>query len=629
MAELTEKQRLILDEARKRKLAAETAEKAEQEQLRLAVPTERLRTAGQGLTFGFGEEIEAALRAPFSERSYDEIVADLRQRIQDYRQARPIESMAYEMGGAAIPALIPGGQSSLLRAGGRALLEGATYGVGTGEGGITERLSNVPESAIGGAVGGVIGYGGAKALSGATSKLLDTARRTLGNRGSTVVENEIQRLVKQTGKTADEITQDIIDGRLLAENKTIQAAVRALRAQGGEASTVIQRGLENRPAVTREAAMGELRKSLGGGGATSQAVQRRASEEATIAAERQAYSPFARQEAPAEVVEGLEDSLTRVPSAAKEVEIQYRADTGRSPFFSVDEEGVVTFDRTPTVAEAEMIRRAIASRANRFYTKGMGGAGSSAKTVEQNLRELLDVNVPDLATVRSQASAVRTNRDAYAAGQKALVGDINEKLADFAELSQRSPDAVEAFRAGLMQALEAKAATGSRQTMIRNLTNPETKEGKLLAEVFPQDQLDNALRSLSIASDAQEAASKVLIGTGSPTAETGLEIARQVENINPSEISGALGGSVVDSVSIVKKIMNKFVRTNLTDAERTRIAQILVSSDPTLVRNAIIDETGLARLVQRGNELVNSLQNPIRGAATNVGAQVGGLLEER
>lgn len=629
MAEMTEKQKLILEEARRRKQIADAEAKALEEQARLAVPTERIRTAGQGLTFGFGEEIEAGLRAPFSDRSYDEIVADLRQQIQDYRKARPVESMAYEMGGAVVPALFPGGQSSLLRAGGRALLEGATYGFGTGEGGITDRLSNVPESAIGGVVGGVAGYGGAKALSGITSSFLDTARRTLGGRGSSVVENEIQRLVAQTGKSADEITQDIIDGRLLAENKTIQAAVRALRAQGGEASTVIQRGLENRPVVTREAAMGELRKSLGGGGSTSQAAQRRASEEATIAAERQAYSPFTRQEATEEVVEGLRDSLSRVPSAAKEVEIQYRADTGRSPFFKVDEEGEVIFDRTPTIAEAEMIRRAIASRANRFYTKGMGGAGSSAKTVEQNLRELLDVNVPDLATVRAQAAGVRANRDAYSAGQKALVGDINEKLADFVELSQRSPEAVDAFRAGLMQALEAKAATGSRQSMIRNLTNPETKEGKLLAEVFPQDQLDNALRSLSIASDAQEAASKILIGTGSPTAETGLEIARQVANIDPSEISGALGGSVTDSVSIAKKIMDKFVRTDLTDAERTRIAKILVSSDPMLVRNAIVDETGLARLVQKSNELVNSLQNPARGAATNLGAQVGGLLDER
>lgn len=627
MAEMNETQKRILEAARRRKQKAEAAQKVEQEQSRLAVPTERLRTAGQGLTFGFGDEIEAGIRAPFSDKSYDEIVLGIRGGLEDYQKARPMEALAYEVGGAAIPALFPGGQGSLLRAGARAALEGAAYGMGTGEGGITDRLSNVPASAMGGAAGGAVGYGGAKALSGITSKLLDTARRAVGSRGSTVVENEIQRLVRQTGKTANEITQDIIDGRLLAENKTIQAAVRALRAQGGDASTVIQQGLESRPAVTREAAMGELRGSLGGGGSASQAAQRRASEEATVAAERQAYSGFTGQEAPQEVVEGLQDALVRVPSAAKEVEIQYRAETGKSPFFQVGEDGVVSFDRPPTVAEAESIRRAISSRANRFYAKGMGGAGGAVKGVEQELRQTLDTRLPELATVRAQAAGVRANRDAYTAGQKALTGDVNEKLADFVSL--QSPEAVEAFRAGLMQALEAKAATGSRQSMIRNLTNPDTKEGKLLNEVFPQDRLDDALRSLSIASDAQEAASKVLIGTGSPTAETGLEIARQLGNINPSEISGALGGSVVDSVSVVKKIMNRLVRTQLTDAERTRIAKILVSSDPQLVRNAIQDQSGMALLTSRINQIVSSLQNPARGAGTNVGAQGGGLLDER
>jgi len=627
MAEMTETQKRIIAAARLRKNQEQAQAKAKQEQERQSVPTERIRTAGQGLTFGFGDEIEAALRTPFSDQSYSEIVSGIRGGIEDYKKARPIEAIAYEMGGAAIPALVPGGQGSLLRAGGRAALEGAAYGMGTGEGDVIDRLSNAPMSALGGATAGTLGYGATKALSGVTGKLLDTARRVIGNRGSTVVENEIQRLVKQTGKSADEITQDIIDGRLLAENKTIQAAVRALRAQGGEASTVIQQGLENRPSITRSAALDELRGGLGGGGSTSQAAQRRASEEATVAAERQAYSQFTGQQAPEDVVEALRESLSRVPSAAKEVEIQYRAETGQTPFFKVDEEGIVSFDRPPSVSEAESIRRAIGSRANRFYTEGMGGAGGAVKGVEQNLRGILDTNLPDLATVRRQAAGVRANRDAYTTGQKALSGDINEKLADFAQL--QSPDAIEAFRAGLMQALEAKAATGSRQSMIRNLTNPDTKEGMLLAEVFPQDRLDDVLKSLSIASDAQEAASKVLVGTGSQTAETGLEVARQAGSINPSEISGALSGSLVDSVSVVKKIMNRFVRTNLTDAERTRIAEILVSSNPQLVRNAVVDESGMAALVNQVNKIVGSLQNPVRGASTNVGAQVSGLLEER
>ena len=618
MAEMTEAQRKAFEAMKARVEQRETA--------RAEVPTQRLRTAAQGLTFGTADEIEARARSMATGRPYEDVLNEVRGGLKAYKEARPLESMAYEIGGAAIPALIPGGQSSLLRAGGRAAAEGAAYAFGTGEGGFQERLARVPAGAAVGAGAGAAGYGAAKALGGLTNRLVDSARRTVGGRGSTVVENEIQRLVTQTGKTPDEITQDIIEGRLLAENKTIQAAVRALRAQGGEASTIIQRGMVDRPAQTRAAAMAEMRQYLGDAGAGSQAAARRASEEATVAAERAAYAPFARQVAPDEVVEGLADTLRRVPSAAKEVELQLRAETGSAPFFTVTDDGVVEFTRTPTVSEAESIRRAVQNRASTLYREGMGGAGGAVRGAEQELRGLLDMSIPELATTRAQAAAVRANRDAYEAGQKALAGDVNEKLVDFAKLSQgqNSDEAVAAFRAGLMQALEARATTGSRQSMIRNLANAETKEGRVLREVFPQDQLDDVLKSIDIASEAQEAASKILIGTGSQTTETALEAARQGLGLSAEEVSDVLGGSPVETLNVASKIMKRLVRTELTDAERARIAEILVSTDPQIVRNAIVDESGMQRLADAVNQIMTGAQNVARGtAATQAGAAGG------
>jgi len=378
---------------------------------------------------------------------------------------------------------------------------------------------------------------------------MDSARRLAGGRGSTVVENEIQRLVQQTRRTPDEITQDIIDGRLLAENETIQAAVRGLRTGGGEASTILQRGLEDRPAQTRAAAMQQMRQYLGDVGEGSQAAKRAASEEATIAAERQAYGAIGGRQAPEEVVDSLRDTLRRVPGASKEVELRLQAQTGQKPFYEITED---------------------------------------------------------------------------------------EKLADFAKLSQgeNAQEAVAAFRAGLMQALEARAATGSRQSMIRNLVNPEMKENQVLREVFPQDQLDDVLKTLDIASDAQNAAGKVLIGTGSQTDEALAERARQGMGLNVSEVSAMLSGSPTETVNVASKLLGRLSRTDLTDAERARIAEILVSEDPQLVRNAIIDESGMARLAERVDQLMQRGSQAVRGAATVGGAMPGaevsgGLLAPR
>lgn len=175
MAEMTEAQRKAF-EAMKARVDAEQKKVEE-------TPTQRVRTAAQGLTFGGSDEAEAYARSFFEDRPYEEILAEIRGGLKAYKEARPLEALGYEIGGAAVPALIPGGQSSLLRAAGRAAAEGAAYAFGTGEGGAEERLSRIPGGAVLGAGGGALGYGAAKAVGGLANKLTDAARRTIGEIG--------------------------------------------------------------------------------------------------------------------------------------------------------------------------------------------------------------------------------------------------------------------------------------------------------------------------------------------------------------------------------------------------------------------------------------------------------------
>ena len=64
----------------------------------------QFRSVMQGLTFGFADEIEAGARSMFSE-TYDEAIGKVRGKLKDYKEAFPIESTAYEVGGAMIPAV--------------------------------------------------------------------------------------------------------------------------------------------------------------------------------------------------------------------------------------------------------------------------------------------------------------------------------------------------------------------------------------------------------------------------------------------------------------------------------------------------------------------------------------------
>jgi hypothetical protein len=344
--------------------------------------------------------------------------------------------------------------------------------------------------------------------------------------------------------------------------------------------------------------MDELRQYLSDVNAPSALRAQRGSEDVARAAERAAYGQFRDMPAPQSVVDELAESLRRVPGAVTEVAEALRAQTGASPFFNVLEDGAVEFSRPPTVAEAESIRRAIGNRASALYRGGQGGAGEAVADVERGLRGLLDVDVPELAAARATAAGVRGQRDAFEAGRKAFAGDVNEKLAEFAKLTD--PEQIEAYRAGLMSAIEARGTTGSRQSMFRALTNPELKESQILRAVLPEESIDDVMRRLDTARASQVTTDYVL--GGSPTADTMLEVGRQGMDLSVSDIRGALTADPASMARVASNLASRFTR-DLTDAERARVARILVSTDADLVRRAIVDEGAMAALQQRIVEL--------------------------
>lgn len=624
MVDMTEAQRKALAAARERR-AKEAATQA-------AAPRERTRAAAQGLTLGLADELEAGFRTMYNDAPYQGTLDEIRGSLKGYQEAYPLEALGYEIGGAALPAagamlLAPftGGTSTaavmptLGRMAGVSALQGGISAFNTGEGGFKARALRVPLGVAGGAVGGTVAGGAMRVAGGAINKLTDAARRVIGNRGSTVVENEIQRLVRQTGRNADQIAADILDGRILAENDTIKAAVRAYRAGSGEASTIITRGMEARPAMTRAEAMRVMRSNLSDENAPSALQAQRRDAAVAAEAENAAYRPFNDIPASVQVTQELGEALRRVPSAAEEIAITLRAETGQAPFYQIMEDGSVQFTRQPTITEAETVRRAIGNRASALFRGSMGGAGAAVESVQKNLRSSLDEAMPELGAVRATAASVRAQNDAFKAGNEALQGDVYQKLDEFGQITD--PAVKDAYRAGFMSALERTATTASRNSLIRNLTKPDVKEGMLLEAILPPDAVDDVLNRLKVASESQEATSYVL--GGSITADMGVEAARRGSGVSASDAVGVLSGDMGALTSVVSNVLSRITR-DLTDAERARVARILVSDDPELVRRAIVDESGMAALQQRVQQLMADITRGARRAGSSVGASYGG-----
>jgi hypothetical protein len=604
-------------------------------------PTQRLRSMAQGATLTGADEAEAYLRSLTGE-NYESALADIRSKTKAYQQQAPLESLGYEAlggllatgaatlgsGGTAAPATIPQAAMSIAPvvrglAATSALggLYGGTTGFLSGEGDIYERISKVPGGVVTGAtvapaVKGLITGGGML-----VDKVTDFARRLAGGRGAKVVETELQRLAGDTGLTTDEIIDRIARGEIMAENATLAAAVRGLYAQGGKASTTLMSSLTRRPEELRTSVLTEMQQKLAGQeGNVLQQFKLNDKQLKQIESEAYKDAFGTGGVIDSTLLQSVTDALKRSPSAVKDINDIYVAQTGKKPFFSFDKTGNINFNRTPTLEDAEVIRRGIQTSVDQAYQTGRGGVGGALKDVELALREAIDTSSKKLGDARLQAAVRRTAKDAFDDGRKVFGKTADEVSILVDELSQK-PGALSAFRAGTMDAIRNKMTTGTRTSMMANLSNENSKEGLILRTIYPADELPGILQRINTAAQSQ-AAKNYILG-GSSTTPTLLQAARSGSNVSAEEIANVMTANPVtmatSAINILKKVAFE-KNKNLTDSQRDMVAKILVSEDPDLVRRALVDQSAFALLQQKINDFARFAGKTVPYSLTGITA---------
>jgi hypothetical protein len=320
------------------------------------------------------------------------------------------------------------------------------------------------------------------------------------------------------------------------------------------------------------------------------------------------------------LLQSVTDALKRSPSAVKDINDIYIAQTGKKPFFSFDKSGNINFNRTPNLEDAEVIRRGIQTSVDQAYQSGRGGVGGSLKEVELALREAIDTSSKKLGDARLQAAVRRTAKDAFDDGRKVFGKSADEVSILVDELSQK-PGALSAFRAGTMDAIRNKMTTGTRTSMMANLSNENSKEGLILRTIYPGDELPGILQRINTAAQSQAAKSYIL--GGSSTTPTLLQAARSGSNISAEEIANVMTANPItmatSAVNILKKVAFE-KNKNLTDSQRDMVAKILVSEDADLVRRALVDESAFAALQQKINDFARFAGKTVPYSLTGVTA---------
>jgi hypothetical protein len=581
------------------------------------VESQKARTFAQGVSFGFSDEIEAAVRSivPGS-KSYDSIRDELRTQLSAYKEANPGEALTFELAGALVPSIammmVPGGQVAGMGNLGRAVttsaLESGLSAIGQSEAKTGKEF--VGDVTKGTAAGTVIGTGVELTLGKFGQlgrKLIDFTRAKFGG-ADTAVQKELLRLSESTGKTVDEIIADVAEGRIIADNMTLGNAIKAMVNEGGVTRSEILSASGDRAARTREQAMGELRETMTPQQGDPNVIRaRRQTQEQLKAEESAAYGQAFKsgQNVSAQVADEMLNILQTVPTSRQALKEIYEA-RNIVPLFRQMDDGSIQFMRSPTLEDAEILRRNIKEQTGTRYRAGEGTMGEVLGAKEKTLRSAIDVESPDLAAVRASFAQRASAQELFEIGQKrGLTMNVDELQVLVESLS---PEKLDALRAGMMDAINNRARRSG--TTIRDLANEDRQLGAALRVVLPKGPSQSVLQSVGRAAEAGEMNRFIQPQAGSPTQALMKESELRGAGVSAEDI---LRGSQFDPMALIRIIKTAIPSAQgMSDQQMTQVARVLFSEDPKLVEAALKDKTKLSALLKKAETVAQALSGGVR-----------------
>ena len=465
------------------------------------------RSAAQGATFGFMDEISAGIRTGAGLwGDYGAALSEERARDAEFREESPVAStVANIAGGVASPlarlrvfnagrsASLPGAVGRGAAAGAAA---GATAGFGEGEGGVVDRAQN---ALVGGAVGGVVG-GAIPVVARGAMAAGDAVGRRIGlSSGQPDAERIILRDLARDGVSPEEVLQrsraagtaPVAVADLGGENLVeASATVARLPGEGPAAAgrLVAARGGENQTGRLREL----VRNVFGG-------EDYRATADQIVTSRRTAANPayeraWRIQLTPDEyrsVAPFVEDRIGQDAMQRGLRIMELEALAARRQFNPADYgvrrtgEGWVPIEgATPNMRLMDAVKRGydaiVEGFRNEFGVLNLDEYGRAVNAVRAEYRNTLAGMFPPYRRALQSWSGPSATLDAMSMGRRLLSETAEGGEQSLAQLARLPPNDREAFRLGvargLMDRLDA-AADPAELTRIRQMwTTPRVRE---------------------------------------------------------------------------------------------------------------------------------------------------------
>ena len=644
----------------------------------------------QGLTFGFADEIEAMAKSLISGGDVDYVTArnEIRQKLAEYAEENGGKALLAEMAGAVVPTIFslfggPGGwnaalanmsrmsksiftagrsNKSLLQVANRSGVATAVYAGGASEkeafGEDADKLGLATDIATGYGFGATIGgtiAGVGKLVSPLVTKLMERAKT---DKIDKAIRAELDRMVNKTGLTEDEIIRKVADGELIAENQSLLYYIKQVVAQSdtGKASNILRETMEGVPAIknkvgetigervagrpeqTRERLLTTMQESISRGTSKKNLLKAYKQTDAEFSAlETKAYNKILKKnnkELDGEMTDVLLQSIRRFEGGAETINKMIAGDELiKKAFYTIDDKGLITLTRQPTIADAELIYRAIRNEKDRLWRSNQKDLSMVLSSNMHKLKTALNKFSPTLKNTRAKAHDLRMARDFYKQGRKVMsmlpeeVDELLENIAKHQSFSKKATiDAqsqmLQSLRDGLLIQLKGKDSIA----ISRNLANADKNLSKIISKVFPDESVDDILNQARIANQAQIATGKMPIGAGSPTqplldAGQAVGQARLLTGGGGGVGTGSSSSGAGDFVlAIARPLLRWATSRGIPEKEAIGIVEIVTSQNPTLVKKALVDDNAMNQLqklmdamITKGSEVTGEVVGKVRG----------------
>ena len=627
--------------------------------------TDVAKLVAQGFSFNFSDEAIAGVKSIFSDKTYDELVKEERDDLNVAREKAPIEALAYEVGGAVLPALaaapFTGGASILptlgriaLTGSGKTALKMAGYGAAQGtiasvgsqdEVGFGNTLLAASTSAVASpALQKTFQFFGAGIKKLAVDPILQKLQGASGKK----VEDEIIRVISDSGLKPEDVITAVKNGKIIPEmSAQANETVRVIVNQMTPATPIIEQALQDRKGKFIVDVFQNLQKDLapnvqGNVTAKSTNIFKDFSDN-TDKLKQQKWETYqevwknqggkyvsnATPDAKTynSIGNGLLDIVGSSQSNGKLIN-EFFDVKGLSTILKLNEKGAWELTRSPTLYEGEKVKQAFMNASKRLE------AGPAVKEqfvrLEKNIKNILDETSPELKNVRKNWAEVESSIKQFEFGRKLLSPKTDpEEFQVFFDklLAQGNQLEIDALRQGVAQNLKKRLgqSIGRRSSTITaladdplelDLVQNERKILEVLYQGMPNDKIESVLKNVDLATGSIKAVARIIGGSQSGKSIQGQKRLGLVP-IATNMYRFFSYGDLDAGRNIIKSIGGD--ASQLPDDVMIKVGNILISEDAELIQRVLTDQTARKVIIDKINRLTG-----IEGF--NLGLSKGGAI---